>query len=382
MASQTLNYSLFIIHFSLKKCMVGCGMVEVTERKSPFDALIEKGKAAGRLTTQDIDAVIIKLEDIDPAELDRLYETLEELKVEIVDEVSDSTLDFSVDLPKGIEAEESYEGGVDDPVKLYLKEIGRVPLLTPEEEIEIAIRISNGDEKAKDRLVEANLRLVVSIAKKYVGRGIPFLDLVQEGTLGLIKAVDKFDYTKGFKFSTYATWWIRQAITRAIPDLVRIVRVPVHMSELINRYRKVSSMLLHENGKEPSETEIAQMMGTSVERVREIMRVAQEPVSLETPIGEEEDSHLGDFVPDTESPEPEDATITNMQREQIAEALKTLTEREALVLSLRYGLGTNRVHTLEEVGKVLGVTRERVRQIEAKALRKLRHKSRLKFFMR
>ena len=257
--------------------------MEVTERKSPFDALIEKGKAAGRLTTQDIDAVIIKLEDIDPAELDRLYETLEELKVEIVDEISDSTLDFSVDLPKGIEAEESYEGGVDDPIKLYLKEIGRVPLLTPEEEIEIAIRISNGDQKAKDRLVEANLRLVVSIAKKYVGRGIPFLDLVQEGTLGLIKAVDKFDYTKGFKFSTYATWWIRQAITRAIPDLVRIVRVPVHMSELINRYRKVSSMLLHENGKEPSETEIAQMMGTSVERVREIMRVAQEPVSLETP---------------------------------------------------------------------------------------------------
>lgn len=357
--------------------------MEVAERKSPFDALIEKGKATGKLTTQDIDAVIINLEDIDPAELDKLYETLETLKVEVVDEISESSMEsFSVDLPKNIESEEGYDGMVDDPVKLYLKEIGRVPLLTPEEEIEIAIRISNGDSKAKDRLVEANLRLVVSIAKKYVGRGLPFLDLVQEGTLGLIKAVDKFDYTKGFKFSTYATWWIRQAITRAIPDLVRIVRVPVHMSELINRYRKVSSMLLHENGKEPTESEIADMMGTSPEKVREIMRVAQEPVSLETPIGEEEDSHLGDFVPDTETPEPEDATINNMQREQIAEALKTLTEREALVLSLRYGLGSNRVHTLEEVGKVLGVTRERVRQIEAKALRKLRHKSRLKFFMR
>ncbi|MBO5859170.1 MAG: RNA polymerase sigma factor RpoD [Clostridia bacterium] len=358
-------------------------MVEVAERKSPFDALIEKGKAAGRLTMQDIDAAIINLEDIDPAELDKLYETLEELKVEIVDEVSDATLEsFNVDLSKNIEVSESSDSGTDDPVRIYLKEIGRVPLLTPEEEIEIAIRISNGDTKAKDRLVEANLRLVVSIAKKYVGRGLPFLDLVQEGTLGLIKAVDKFDYTKGFKFSTYATWWIRQAITRAIPDLVRIVRVPVHMSESINRYRKVSSMLLHENGKEPTESEIAQMMGTTVEKVREIMRVAQEPVSLETPIGEEEDSHLGDFIPDTESPEPEDATIMNMQREQIAVALKTLTEREELVISLRYGLNGNRVHTLEEVGKVLGVTRERVRQIESKALRKLRHKSRLKFFMR
>ncbi len=355
--------------------------MEGTEKKSPFKALIEKGKAAGKLTTQDIDAAIIELEDIDPEELDKLYETLESNNVEIVDDLSNAGLEnFDIDLSKAVDIGDDGAGaGFDDPVKVYLKDIGRIALLTPEEEIELAIRIADDDKKAKQRLAEANLRLVVSIAKRYVGRGMQFLDLIQEGNLGLIKAVDKFDYTKGFKFSTYATWWIRQAITRAIADQARTIRVPVHMGESINKLKKASSMLLHKNGKEPTEDELAAELNMTVDKVREILRVAQEPVSLETPIGEEEDSHLGDFIPDNDSPEPEEAALMLLQKEQINAALETISPREAKVIVLRYGLNGNRPHTLEEVGKILGVTRERVRQIEAKALRKFRHKSRLKY---
>ena len=266
----------------------------------------------------------------------------------------------------------------DDPVRMYLKEIGKVPLLTPEEELELATRMSQGDEEAKHRMTEANLRLVVSIAKRYVGRGMLFLDLIQEGNLGLIKAVDKFDHTKGFKFSTYATWWIRQAITRAIADQARTIRIPVHMVETINKVKKVSSQLLHENGHEPTADEIAQELDMPVDKVREIMRVAQEPVSLETPIGEEEDSHLGDFIPDEDAPVPAEAASHTLLKEQLGSVLKTLTPREAKVLSLRFGLDDGRPRTLEEVGKEFNVTRERIRQIEAKALRKLRHPSRSK----
>ena len=265
---------------------------------------------------------------------------------------------------------------IDDPVKVYLKEIGRVPLLTSEEEVELAIRISDGDVQAKQRLSEANLRLVVSIAKRYLGRGMQFLDLIQEGNLGLIKAVEKFDYTKGFKFSTYATWWIRQAITRAIADQARTIRIPVHMVETINKVKKVQSQLLHQNGHEPSPDEIAEEIDMPVDKVREIMRVAQEPVSLETPIGEEEDSHLGDFILDNDAPAPADAASHTMLREQLSDVLSTLTPREEKVLRLRFGLEDGRSRTLEEVGKEFNVTRERIRQIEAKALRKLRHPSR------
>ena len=267
---------------------------------------------------------------------------------------------------------------IDDPVKVYLKEIGRVPLLTPDEEVDLAVRISNGDEAAKKRLSEANLRLVVSIAKRYLGRGMQFLDLIQEGNLGLIKAVEKFDYTKGFKFSTYATWWIRQAITRAIADQARTIRIPVHMVETINKVKKVSSQLLHANGREPSAEEIAEELEMPVEKVREIMRVAQEPVSLETPIGEEEDSHLGDFIPDDDAPAPADAASHTLLKETLGSVLDSLTPREEKVLRLRFGLEDGRSRTLEEVGKEFNVTRERIRQIEAKALRKLRHPSRSK----
>ena len=267
---------------------------------------------------------------------------------------------------------------IDDPVKVYLKEIGRVPLLSAEEEVELAIRMSEGDVAAKKRLSEANLRLVVSIAKRYVGRGMQFLDLIQEGNLGLIKAVEKFDHTKGFKFSTYATWWIRQAITRAIADQARTIRIPVHMVETINKVKKVNSQLLHENGHEPTNEQIAEKLEMPVEKVREIMRVAQEPVSLETPIGEEEDSHLGDFIPDEDAPAPSDVASHTMLKEQLAEVLSTLTPREEKVLRLRFGLEDGRSRTLEEVGKEFNVTRERIRQIEAKALRKLRHPSRSK----
>ena len=354
--------------------------MEGTEKKTPFKALVEKGKASGKLTTQEIDAAIIEM-DLDIEELDKLYETLESSNIEIIDDLSSASLEsFDVDIPKSLDigSGDDRASNVDDPVKVYLKEIGRVPLLTPEEEIELAIRISDDDKQAKQRLAEANLRLVVSIAKRYVGRGMQFLDLIQEGNLGLIKAVDKFDYTKGFKFSTYATWWIRQAITRAIADQARTIRITVHMVETINKVKKTNSQLLHKNGRDPSAEEIAAELDMPVDKVREILRVAQEPVSLETPIGEEEDSHLGDFIPDDDAPAPADAASMLLLKEQLNDVLRTLTPREAKVLALRFGLEDGHPHTLEEVGSEFGVTRERIRQIEAKALRKLRHPSRSK----
>lgn len=355
--------------------------MEGMEKKSAVKVLLEKGRAAGKLTTQEIDAVMVEM-DYDIEELDKLYDIIEGQSIEIVDDFGDALLDslsLDIDIPKSPEMNASEKNGtMDDPVKVYLKEIGLVPLLTAEEEIALAQRISDDDLYAKQRLAEANLRLVVSIAKRYVGRGMQFLDLIQEGNLGLIKAVDKFDHTKGFKFSTYATWWIRQAITRAIADQARTIRIPVHMVETINKVKKTNSQLLHQNGRDPTAEEIAQELDMTVEKVREIMRVAQEPVSLETPIGEEEDSHLGDFIPDDEAPAPADAASMLLLKEQIGDVLKTLTPREAKVLELRFGLADGQSHTLEEVGKEFNVTRERIRQIEAKALRKLRHPSRSK----
>lgn len=346
--------------------------------------LIDKGKTAGRLTTQEIDAAIVEM-DLDVEELEKLYDAIDSASIDIIDDFSTESLEnigLDVELPKGGEAEDTAtvpdSVAMDDPVKVYLKEIGRVPLLTPEEEIELAIRIAEDDVAAKQRLAEANLRLVVSIAKRYVGRGMQFLDLIQEGNLGLIKAVDKFDYTKGFKFSTYATWWIRQAITRAIADQARTIRIPVHMVETINKVKKSSSQLLHKNGRDATPEEIADDLDMPVEKVREILRVSQEPVSLETPIGEEEDSHLGDFIPDDDALAPADAASMSLLKEQLGEVLQTLTPREEKVLSLRFGLEDGHPRTLEEVGKEFNVTRERIRQIEAKALRKLRHPSRSK----
>ena len=347
--------------------------------------LVELGRSKGKLTAQEImDAM--ELFDFDPEQMDKLYEQLDANNIEVVDDFANvdlENLDFTIENPEP-EVEEEHgsapveQVAIDDPVKVYLKEIGRVPLLTPEEETALAMRIIDGDDAAKKRLSEANLRLVVSIAKRYVGRGMQFLDLIQEGNLGLIKAVEKFDYTKGFKFSTYATWWIRQAITRAIADQARTIRIPVHMVETINKVKKVSSQLLHKNGKEPNAEEIANELAMPVDKVREIMRVAQEPVSLETPIGEEEDSHLGDFIPDDDAPAPADAASHTLLKEQLEEVLQSLTEREAKVMRLRFGLEDGRPRTLEEVGKEFDVTRERIRQIEAKALRKLRHPSRSK----
>ena len=322
-------------------------------------------------TIDDIEAAPDDIESLlsDPDVLERDFDeepTEDELKLEEVDldNLDDDTALENMSL--------------DDPVKVYLREIGRVPLLTSKEEVELAVKITEGDEYAKKRLTEANLRLVVSIAKKYVGRGMYFLDLIQEGNVGLIKAVDKFDHTKGFKFSTYATWWIRQAITRAIADQARTIRIPVHMVETINKVKKTNSQLLHKNGRDPSAEEIAAELSMPVDKVREILRVAQEPVSLETPIGEEEDSHLGDFIPDDDAPAPADAASMLLLKEQLNDVLKTLTQREAKVLALRFGLEDGHPHTLEEVGSEFGVTRERIRQIEAKALRKLRHPSRSK----
>ncbi len=347
------------------------------DKKTVIRDLIESGKAKGRLTTKEINDALEEL-DFDVEQVDKLYDTFENNNIEIVE-------DFAAEVAAATEKDSDLESvlyaegiSIDDPVKVYLKEIGRVPLLSADEEIELAVRMSQGDEIARKRLSEANLRLVVSIAKRYVGRGMQFLDLIQEGNLGLIKAVEKFDHTKGFKFSTYATWWIRQAITRAIADQARTIRIPVHMVETINKVKKVNSQLLHQNGHEPSCEQIAAELEMPVEKVREIMRVAQEPVSLETPIGEEEDSHLGDFIPDNDAPAPTDVASHTLLKEQLDEVLGTLTSREEKVLKLRFGLEDGRSRTLEEVGKEFNVTRERIRQIEAKALRKLRHPSRSK----
>ena len=354
------------------------------EKKSSLVSLVEKGKISGKLTSQEIDNALIDL-DLSIEELEQFYETIENQNIEIIDDISNAiyeSLNFEDDIQKnadlGVMGNDVKNSAMEDHVKVYLKEIGRVPLLTAEEEIDLAMRITEDDPSAKKRLAEANLRLVVSIAKRYVGRGMQFLDLIQEGNLGLIKAVDKFDYTKGFKFSTYATWWIRQAITRAIADQARTIRIPVHMVETINKVKKTNSQLLHETGKDPTAEEIAERVNMPVEKVREILRVAQEPVSLETPIGEEEDSHLGDFIPDDEAPSPQDSASMLLLKEQLANVLQTLTPREAKVLSLRFGLEDGHPRTLEEVGKEFEVTRERIRQIEAKALRKLRHPSRSK----
>jgi RNA polymerase primary sigma factor len=350
--------------------------------------LVNKGKKQGGVLTYSEIMDTLQSEDLSPDEIEEIYEVFSSKGIEIVDELPDDAerpeepessevgevtpeeVDIDLTIPEGI--------SIDDPVRMYLKEIGRVPLLTADEEIKLAQRMEQGDEEAKRRLAEANLRLVVSIAKRYVGRGMLFLDLIQEGNLGLIKAVEKFDYNKGYKFSTYATWWIRQAITRAIADQARTIRIPVHMVETINKLIRVSRQLLQELGREPQPEEIAKEMDISVERVREIMKIAQEPVSLETPIGEEEDSHLGDFIEDQDAPAPAEAASFMLLKEQLEEVLETLTPREEKVLRLRFGLDDGRARTLEEVGQHFGVTRERIRQIEAKALRKLRHPSRSK----
>ncbi|HHW67309.1 MAG: polymerase primary sigma factor [Epulopiscium sp.] len=311
--------------------------------------------------------------ELEPEQIEKIYEYLERQNIDVlgnIEEEEEPLDDLDLSLPEGI--------NIDDPVRMYLKEIGKVPLLTAEEEIELARRMEQGDPEAKRKLAEANLRLVVSIAKRYVGRGMLFLDLIQEGNLGLIKAVEKFDYGKGFKFSTYATWWIRQAITRAIADQARTIRIPVHMVETINKLIRVSRQLLQELGREPQPEEIAKELNMPVSKVREIIKIAQEPVSLETPIGEEEDSHLGDFIPDEDVPVPAEAAAFTLLKEQLIDVLDTLTEREQKVLRLRFGLDDGRARTLEEVGKEFNVTRERIRQIEAKALRKLRHPSRSK----
>ena len=338
--------------------------------------LIKDGKKDGKLTYEEIGDAFNKYE-IDSDDIDELYKVFEKEGIKLVDKKDSKDDEDEVDVtkedlsvPKGVT--------VDDPVRMYLKEIGKISLLTAEEEVEIAKRMEAGDESAKKELAEANLRLVVSIAKRYVGRGMSFLDLIQEGNLGLMKAVDKFDYTKGFKFSTYATWWIRQAITRAIADQARTIRIPVHMVETINKLVRVQRQLVQDLGRDPLPEEIAQEMNLDVERVREIQKIAQEPVSLETPIGEEEDSHLGDFIPDDEILSPQDAATFTLLKEQLNTVLETLTEREKKVLTLRFGLDDGRARTLEEVGKEFDVTRERIRQIEAKALRKLRHPSRSK----
>ena len=371
---------------------------ELMINKEAQKKLFEKGKKDGTVTLIDI-MEAFQDNDMDKGVAENLYETLGNLGIEVVD---DKEIKADIDLTKpddldlqAIDEEEDKEElvaessdpveiavpkgiSIDDPVRMYLKEIGKIPLLKPHEEVEYAKRMAEGDEFAKQKLVEANLRLVVSIAKRYVGRGMLFLDLIQDGNLGLIKAVEKFDYKKGYKFSTYATWWIRQAITRAIADQARTIRIPVHMVETINKLIRVSRQLLQELGRDPKPDEIAKEMNMTEEKVREIMKIAQDPVSLETPIGEEEDSHLGDFIPDEDAPAPAEAAAYSLLKEQIEEVLNTLNDREQNVLKLRFGLEDGRARTLEEVGKEFDVTRERIRQIEAKALRKLRHPSRSK----
>lgn len=358
-------------------------MVE-EQKKENVSNLIELGKSKGNLTYDEIANALQKI-DLSEEQIEEIYDQISGLGIDVVDESADIEIDKETkDLAEEIANETDIdlsipEGvGIDDPVRMYLKEIGRVHLLTAEEEIDLALKMEAGDEMAKRRLAEANLRLVVSIAKRYVGRGMLFLDLIQEGNLGLIKAVEKFDYRKGFKFSTYATWWIRQAITRAIADQARTIRIPVHMVETINKLIRVNRQLLQELGRDPTPEETARVMEIPEERVREILKIAQEPVSLETPIGEEEDSHLGDFIPDEDAPAPSEAASFILLKEQLEEVLETLTPREEKVLRLRFGLDDGRTRTLEEVGQEFGVTRERIRQIEAKALRKLRHPSRSK----
>ncbi len=378
----------------------------MAEKKMGLKELLENGKRTGKVTTKELYEAMEE-SNFDVEKIDQIYSLFERENVEVVEEADEESFALTENNADQFESSLTAEGvTIDDPVKVYLKEIGRVPLLTSEEEVNLALTIKAGNDAkekydadpdalseeekaeclkaikkgaaARKRLSEANLRLVVSIAKRYVGRGMQFLDLIQEGNLGLIKAVEKFDHTKGFKFSTYATWWIRQAITRAIADQARTIRIPVHMVETINKVKKVSSQLLHEQGKEPTAEEIAERLEMPVDKVREIMRVAQEPVSLETPIGEEEDSHLGDFIPDDEAPVPAEVASHTLLREQLSEVLESLTDREEKVLRLRFGLVDGRPRTLEEVGKEFNVTRERIRQIEAKALRKLRHPSRSK----
>ena len=354
---------------------------EAIDENEKVKNIVKKAKESGKMTYGELAK---ELEDTNPEQIDKVFDAFEEMGVNLLNddfeeepdiedlkEVEDLKLDEIIDT--------SFEGiSVDDPVRMYLREIGKIQLLSYEKELELAKRILENDEEAKQELAEANLRLVVSIAKKYVGRGMLFLDLIQEGNMGLIKAVEKFDYTKGFKFSTYATWWIRQAITRAIADQARTIRIPVHMVETINRLIRTSRHLLQQLGREPSPEEIAKEMDMSVEKVMEIQKIAQDPVSLETPIGEEDDSHLGDFIQDEDSPAPHDAASYTLLREQLEEVMNTLTPREAKVLKLRFGLEDGKARTLEEVGKEFDVTRERIRQIEAKALRKLRHPSRSK----
>lgn len=359
--------------------MEGGTMVKEDNKKTEnVKQLIELGKKRGILTYKEIMDTLQGI-DLSPDQIDEIYEHLASMGIEVIpesgqleieDDKEDLEIDIDLSIPEGI--------GIDDPVRMYLKEIGRVPLLSADEEVDLAKKIEQGDMEAKRKLAEANLRLVVSIAKRYVGRGMLFLDLIQEGNLGLIKAVEKFDYRKGYKFSTYATWWIRQAITRSIADQARTIRIPVHMVETINKLIRVSRQLLQELGREPTPEEIAAEMDIPEERVREIIKIAQEPVSLETPIGEEEDSHLGDFIEDQDALAPAEAASFTLLREQLEDVLDTLTPREEKVLRLRFGLDDGRTRTLEEVGQEFGVTRERIRQIEAKALRKLRHPSRSK----
>ncbi|MDD6307934.1 MAG: RNA polymerase sigma factor RpoD [Clostridia bacterium] len=351
-------------------------MSETVNKKAIVKELVDRGRKMGMLTFKEINEAFEEV-DLEPEQIEKIYETIEHMGIDVIEDIDEDLKqiatneeEIDISLPDSI--------NVDDHVRMYLKEIGKVPLLTPEEELDLAQRMVDGDETAKMRLTEANLRLVVSIAKRYVGRGMLFLDLIQEGNLGLIKAVEKFDYSKGFKFSTYATWWIRQAITRAIADQARTIRIPVHMVETINKLIRVSRQLLQELGRDPMPEEIAKEMNMSLEKVREIMKIAQEPVSLETPIGEEEDSHLGDFIPDDDAPAPSEMASYTLLKEQLMDVLDTLTSREEKVLRLRFGLDDGRPRTLEEVGKAFDVTRERIRQIEAKALRKLRHPSRSK----